>query len=510
MIIKSSWLISALTAFTLVPMTAAATSPVPVETSGSYNGHYYEVIPYPTSGHPDKSWAAAKIAAESSEYEYLPGMFISGHLATITSSGEDSFIEGRRQATGLSASQGEAWVGGSTDSLCTPVPGCGWSWVNGEGVISTMQVPLAVSSYSNWLGGEPNNVGAGEKHLGIGLNGQFGWNDEGNLGNIGGYVIEYDVPIPASSCSSGGTGCAVSEAVNLVFPPAVVLEPDAQIDVRRYEFTDDLAACGAAARELFISTDPNEPGAQPDAILPAYLCGSPKFQVVVAETEGVVFPSGTIVVTNETDIVFPDNLYECEGPVEPNDYDAIQNPDSLLDPDDPQNRDVMAWQNSDLTKMPENDLGMAHGFRGSVGEYTFECGSSRGKGNSLSLYFVGLHIDFGPGYELSANAPGNHMKFVELTRYKLVVLKDVILGSQVALNSSFGQRIGYRTLRWAVNSAIFWHDRGAYNRALQRLRLIDWVLQYLPYTEIAGENYQGETEMRNSNGIFMYTDKVMQ
>ncbi|MGB5689469.1 MAG: hypothetical protein WBM45_09330, partial [Woeseiaceae bacterium] len=79
----------------------------------------------------------------------------------------------------------------------------------------------------------------------------------------------------------------------------------------------------------------------------------------------------------------------------------------------------------------------------------------------------------------------------------------------VALDSSWGQRLGFFALRGLVNSAIYWHDRGAYDRALRRLELIDLTLQYLPYTVIPGENYQGATEMRTSNSIFMYTDKVL-
>ena len=475
-------LVASLLALSLAPIAMAT-----IHAEGDFQGHHYRVV-----AHSGITWNAANAAAIASDFEGTPG-----HLATITSFGEDEFIESLR--SGLSPA--EAWVGGSTESGCTPVPGCGWMWVNGEGSISTPQVELDLL-YENWLANEPNDQGT-ERYLGVGLGGQFGWNDEQALGNIGGYVIEYDVPIPATECVTGGEGCPLSDASILTFPPSVELTSVAQIDVRRFEFTDDLSACGTTTRTIFGPlTDPGDD--LPDAIIPAYLCGSPKFQVIIAQTTGITLPDGTILVENETSDVFPDNLYDCTGPNSP---DAS---DPLLHPDDPQNRDVMAWQATDLTNMPENDLGMMHGFPGSVGEFTFECGSSRGKGNSLSLYFVGLHIDFGPGFDIATNPGGNHTQFALLTRYKLHVLKDVILESKVALNSSFGQRIGYRTLRWFVNSAIYWHDRGAYNRALRRLRLIDWVLQYLPYTEITDENYQGETEMRNSNGIFMYTDKVIQ
>ena len=489
--ISISKFVSAILAFVLLPIAAYATP-------SEYNDHYYEVIAYATTGSPDKTWATAKAHAEAQVF-----MGVNGHLATITSSGEDAFIEGLR-ATALANLPSEAWVGGSTDSNCTPVPGCGWHWVNGEGAISTGQVPL--SSYSNWLNGEPNNLGGGEQHLGIGLGGttNVGWNDEGNLGNIGGYVIEYDVPIPVPPNAGGGDPIPLADGADVSLPATVVLDQGAQIDVRRFEYTDDLDACGTLPREIFL---PGNTTGIADAVIPAYLCGSPKFLVIVAETTGVTFPSGTILVENQTDVVFPDNLYDCPGPINPD--LGVPVTDTDHDPNDPQNRDVVGYQKDDRTEMPEDALGGTYGFAGSVAETTFECGSSRGKGNSASLYFVGLHIDFGPGAEFSVHADLNHDKFVALTRYKLIVLQDVILESEVALNSNWVQRVGFKALKRLVNVAIRKHDRHRYNAARFRLQLIDALIQVLPYTVIPGENYQGETEMRNSNGIFMYTEKVI-
>jgi len=496
---KISRFLLSLIALALAPMVQAS---MHIHAEGEFQGHYYRVIIDPGSnyGSAQEAWNAANTAAQESEFEYATGEFVSGHLATITSSGEDEFIEELR--TGLSPA--EAWVGGfqKASSGCDPAEdlGCGWTWVNGEGAISTFQFPLPLL-YENWLDGEPNNLG-GEQYLGVGLGGAFGWNDEQALGNIGGYVIEYDVPIPATECVAGNEGCPLSEASTATLPPSVVLEPDAQIDVRRFEFTDDLSECGVAPRTIFgPTTDPDD--LLPDAVIPAYLCGSPKFQVIIAETQGVNIPDGTVLVENQTNDVFPFNLYDCTGPLEPDTGNA------LLHPDDPQNRDVMAWQTTDLTKMPENDLGMTHGFEGSVGEFTFECGSSRGKGNEFSLYFVGLHIDFGDGFDYT-NPDAVRNEFARLTRYKLFVLRDVILESKVALKDYYVQRAGFWALKRLVNVAIRKHDNGRYYAALWRLRIIDAILQVLPYTEIPGENYQGETEMRNSNGIFMYTDKVIQ
>ena len=357
--------------------------------------------------------------------------------------------------------------------------------------------------FTNWLSDEPNDNGGEEQYLGVGLRDLFGWNDERALGNIGGYVIEYDVPIDAGECLSGDEGCPIAVGSTITLPDTVELTEMAQIDTRRYEFTDDPAYCGTTKRLLFgPATDPD--GLIPDAIVPAYLCGSPKFLVVVAKTTGIEFSSGTIIVENETSDVFPNNLYDCTGPNNPD----AGNP--FLDPANPQNRDVMAWQTTDLTDMPENDLGLMHGFEGSVGEFTFECGSSRGKGDRGSLYFIGMHIDFGPLLDdYSANSTAIDTQFALLTRYKLHVLQDVILESKVALSDNWRQRFGHWTLKTLIRRAIHAHDRGSYGVALYKLRIIDWVLGRLTYTAIPDENYHGATDMRNSNAIFMYTDKVI-
>jgi hypothetical protein len=122
-----------------------------------------------------------------------------GHLATITSAAEDAFINGLRLVTpGINLSgefsNSELWVGG-LQPLGSTEPGGGWLWVTGEGLIPGTNGGL---DYANWLFPEPNNTGA-ENFLAVGLLNQFGWNDEGNVGGIYGYVVEYEpVPEPAS------------------------------------------------------------------------------------------------------------------------------------------------------------------------------------------------------------------------------------------------------------------------------------------------------------------------
>ena len=89
------------------------------------NGHWYDYVIFPDIG-----WAAAKAAAENSTW-----MGMSGHLATITDSSENSFI--------AQITHGNAYLGATNLGS----PGGAYSWVTGEQF-----------SYSNWGPGEPNNA----------------------------------------------------------------------------------------------------------------------------------------------------------------------------------------------------------------------------------------------------------------------------------------------------------------------------------------------------------------
>jgi hypothetical protein len=463
-----------------VPATLPA-APVygPIE---EFDGRHYQVVV--DNG---VSWATAKTAAEAQNFEGVPG-----HLATLTSEAEDEFVESLRSAAGLT--RPEVWVGGSQQP-CSPEPGCGWQWLNDEGPIGTSQNPLL--SYSNWLANEPNDIsGPGsESHLAIGLGNVFGWNDEGALGNIGGYIIEYDTAIivDPALCLSGGPGCETTAGQTMTLPP-VALQQDASIGVRTYEFTDNPSRCGQDPLVLFGGTDP-----RPDLIIPPYLCGSPNFMVVEVDTDGFQISQGTILVENEPVEALPGNLYECTGP--------INQPQDL----DPQHRDVVAWQATDHTAMLEDDLGATVNsvFAGALGEFTFECGSSRGKIKSASYYVIGMHIDFGPGFELEANAAGNHAMFVALTRYKLLLLRASVVESKPALSMPKPKRLAHAALQALANTAIRLHDRGRYEAALVTIKLFLFSVENLKYTPIPGENYHGEHLMRGSNIQFMYEEKVI-
>ncbi|MCP5524142.1 MAG: hypothetical protein H7A46_21600 [Verrucomicrobiales bacterium] len=171
------------------------------------NGHFYRVV-----AAPQIAWADANAAASVALRCGQPA-----HLATITSFDEDAFIESIRLAapflTGLTT---ECWVGVSDPGSATPADG--WQWVNGEGPISGAN---RGPTYANWLqtfSFEPSGDGA---FLGVGLynfwgpspTSLFGWNDEGNLRLIGGYVLEWDVDatVMIDGCDTGVANVVLDE-----------------------------------------------------------------------------------------------------------------------------------------------------------------------------------------------------------------------------------------------------------------------------------------------------------
>jgi hypothetical protein len=131
------------------------------------NGHYYELVPGPIT------WDAAKAAAESRTY-----LDLHGHLATITSAQENSFINSNLSIT----DDNGAWTGGFQPNQGLGLAAAeGWQWVTGE--------PW---SYTNWHPGEPNDFGRPEWVSVIRNDGY--WNDlYGTYSHPGGYVVEYDV-----------------------------------------------------------------------------------------------------------------------------------------------------------------------------------------------------------------------------------------------------------------------------------------------------------------------------
>ena len=460
------------------------TPPAPVQ----FDGHYYQVVIANNI-----SWEAAKAAAEQRSFQG-----VQGHLATIGSPAEDVFLHQLRQqvlnAPHPSLSGSELWVGGFQVpcATTTPEPACGWMWLNGDSIAPSN----GPSPYTNWLNGEPNDQKrtpdalhrATEDFLAIGLNGAFGWNDEGALPNVWGYIVEYgegDITVPASTCTFDEGGCNPTGAQIFTLPQTAKVEPGATLTARVTTIHDDPNRCGKQPLTLFNGA----------VVIPPYLCGHPDFIVIETHTEGVQVLTGAIEVENLTEQALPNNLYGC-GPVR-------QNPAGQVDPD-PSHRDVVAWQAQDPQEMLETSRGTGR-FFGTVTEVTYACGSSRGKVLSGSYQFVGLRIHPGPGNELAdGNPAGNHQSFIDLVRYKLQVLRAAVEASKTAL-----PKLQYEALKERLDGAIFAHDKRDYGRALLKIQLFLRSVDHSDYKPIAGKNFQGEHLMRGSNIEFIYEEKIL-
>jgi hypothetical protein len=148
---------------------ASASQPEPSYYAGT--GHYYEYVPVPGG----ITWSNALSAASASLYNGMPG-----HLATVTSDGENSFL----MSMGIPGSG--AWLGGIQSPPDTTVPDADWQWITGESW-----------NYTHWWSGEPND-GAGNPEFELSIGGvtaPFGWwNDCPIWLTLEGYFVEYEPP----------------------------------------------------------------------------------------------------------------------------------------------------------------------------------------------------------------------------------------------------------------------------------------------------------------------------
>lgn len=139
------------------------------------NGHYYEVIKVVES----INWVDAKDISENKTY-----LGLQGHLVAITSEAENHFV-----ANTMNGIIDAGWAGGY-QPLGSPEPDGNWQWITGESW-----------EYSSWKTLEPNNNGdenALQIHSSDNAIWLEKWNDLSMYNIQNGYIVEYEVPEPAT------------------------------------------------------------------------------------------------------------------------------------------------------------------------------------------------------------------------------------------------------------------------------------------------------------------------
>jgi hypothetical protein len=351
---------------------------------------------------------------------------VPAHLATITSSSENQWIvDNLLLAAAPPLAQSQVWVGGFQDPGAAE-PAEGWRWVNNEGPIPVPGSSFTLG-YSNWSPApnlEPNDSGGNEEHLTLGRYSDLGlWNDEGAApGSIGGYVVEYDTPrtSTAGCTTSTSTVCTTVNGQTMTFPPGT-FTGGSSFTFTAYEFTDprvDGSGRCTDRRTLTLFDDPafNLPGPKSGKlVIPAYLCGSPKFLVVRAVSSGITIPKGVVITESKTNIILPDNIFACNAPIPAG--------------GSPQKQDVGVWQSLDATEMWENAPTVPiTRFNGTATELTTSCGSTLIKTRTKSNFVSGLHIDFGSGVAYGTAA--EYFEMVALTQYKVSLVRQSVVDAR--------------------------------------------------------------------------------
>lgn len=460
--------------------------------------HYYEVLPGPAI-----SWDDANAIAEGMTHLGVPG-----HLATITSAGEDQFVDQLRQDALDDAviSQSQVWIGGF-QAVGAGEPGDGWQWVNGEGPIPGTD---SADPYANWADGEPNDTGDGnERHLTLGRFGLGGgWNDEGSAPEtVGGFIVEYDNVAPAENCLEDDDG--ISELTGGCNPSGVQLvqlpndsqlqagysitqflvkpDPDKKDDYPQaayctgeYAFPDIRVDANGrpngpmTSLDVFAVLGGGTPGA---LILDANTYGSPCFAVVKGganfELVDALLQGG--VATNTQ---YPDDVpgigttFAC--------YNATTNPDLQLGTQ-------FTYQTDSLLLMAEN----------SAAAMTNYCNSpSRGATFKFSYYVLNTHEDCGIDRSLTGGPQAVVQCFTNLAVAKFDRLDAVLAASAGGL-----VKPKYSTLSSKLNQARSMVNTGQWGKAKTRLTELLALVRGATWN-VDSDNDPGNLEMRILNLIF--------
>ncbi|MEQ9561980.1 MAG: hypothetical protein RLN69_05625, partial [Woeseiaceae bacterium] len=278
---------------------------------------------------------------------------------------EDTFVNGLRVTAGLS--RPEVWIGGSQPAG-ELVAGANWTWLNGEGVIPGMS---SADPYANWQQNEPNdNYGAGsEQHLALGLGNNSGWNDEGSLGNIGGYVIEYSTvtSAPVTDCQTLPQGCPLAGGGITVKPPQTIAGGNNSIDATVSFHIDPRVGnntCGQEPLVLF----PNDPAGEVFTISEQYCAASADGLFVVLHLDSdVTVLDGVVDAITDPEIYFGNDALNCDLSIPAGTDPTTQQDEQVYQPSDPA------------------DIREGHAI-GTISD----CGTGRGKTKGLSYFAIGM------------------------------------------------------------------------------------------------------------------------
>ena len=156
----------------IVCLLLGLTAPSYAQVYNPANGHYYDIL-----SAEGINWYEARDAAAASTYNGWPG-----HLATITSSQEQSFLESNFSPP---INNNDVWLGGTDE-----VSEGNWEWITGE-----------TWAYTNWNEGEPNNWDGIEHCLEIEGETTF-WNDIDCEAYNSYYLVEYEpATTPPPTCT---------------------------------------------------------------------------------------------------------------------------------------------------------------------------------------------------------------------------------------------------------------------------------------------------------------------
>jgi len=491
--------VSFIVAAMLTPMTAAAQAPVTCDDPDVFNapaelaanGHYYQAIPAL-----NKSWEWAENAASSMTFddpatpdtvEYYPG-----HLAIITTAAEDCFIEKLRyESFDTNGGRPEYWVGGIQDAG-TAVSDENWHWI----------IPEApFDNYVNWQDGEPNDAGAGEAYLGIGHTNVPGWNDEANVGNIGGFIVEFDVNAVVienlEDCLAGPDGLGSCDttpdgAQKITIPDAAVQNPNASVKSTTYRLTDDPDRCGIDALVLFGG----------DLIISPNHCATAQagYEFIVVHTEaiGIELQEGTIRVVQDAQAALDLFPYSCDSSISPT--------------TSPNEQEIVIYQRSDADYVPGpmrmreygHTWGNSSDVSGATADITDSCGSSRGRRAENSWSVIGMVQYFGLGTDFETNRATNFRLWNELVIFKMQRLIEAIDASSPALRPN-----EYNQIHTQAQRALQKFTEASYSRATSHLDNLLRKVERASYdSSVTGENNQGEAIERAGAIKFMIEVKV--